>query len=248
MTTYITIAVKSGGEGKTRTAVDLSHRLAQDGSKTLLVGFDSQGNDSTYLGFDPEPAVFNFLLADIPVANCLRATSRRNLWLMPGNHKNLIIDRSDIMRDDIVAQFKDNLSSLFDYIIFDTPPAGLLQESALAAADIIVIPSKAECKGLDAINQTLMAINRLHAGKEKQPYTMLVNTMYDRRISEHRTNADLIQANFPTIYTGVIPYRAKMIECASYGKTIWEHDPNCDACHVYNALIDIITAKAGSNE
>ena len=139
---------------------------------------------------------------------------------MPGNHKNLIIDRSDIMRDDIVAQFKDNLSSLFDYIIFDTPPAGLLQESALAAADIIVIPSKAECKGLDAINQTLMAINRLHAGKETA--LRCLSTMYDRRISEHRTNADLIQGQLPNHLHWRHPYRSQDDRgVASYGKTIW---------------------------
>lgn len=245
MTTYITIAVYSGGEGKTRTAVDLAHGLSRDGSRTLLVGFDSQGDDSTYLGFDPEPCVFNFLLAETPTSNCLRASRRPDLWFMPGNRKNLIIDRSDIMRDDIVAQFKDSLSRTFDYIVFDTPPAGLLQESAIAAADIVIIPSKAECKGLDAINHTLKAIARLHTGKEKQPHTLLLNTMYDRRINEHRANADIIHANFPTIYVGTMPYRAKMIECASYGKTIWEHDPTCDACHVYNALIDIIHAEAG---
>ena len=72
MTTYITIAVKSGGEGKTRTAVDLSHRLAQDGSKTMLVSFDSQGNDSTYLGFDPNPPSLTSCSPTFPSPTALR--------------------------------------------------------------------------------------------------------------------------------------------------------------------------------
>ena len=245
MTTYITIATMSGGEGKTRTAVDISHRLATLGKKTMLVGFDSQGNDSTYLGMDPEPCVFNFLLADLPTANSMRATTRPKLWLLPGNSKNKIIDRSDLMRDDIAATFRRQFDTVFDYVVFDTPPSGLLQESALTIADAVVIPSKTETKGMEAITKTIAAVERLQ--DSVRPSICILATIYDQRIGEHKTNLALLKGEFPDHFVGAIPYRAKLIECASYGKTIWEHDPANDACTVYDNLIrriadDTITA------
>lgn len=239
MTRFVAVATMSGGEGKTRTAVDISHRLAMTGNKTMLVGFDSQGNDSTYLGLDPEPCVFNFILADLPTANSMRAARNKNFWLMPGNSKNKIIERSDLFRDDIANLYRSEIAKAFDYIVFDTPPSGLLQESALALADTVIIPSKTESKGLEAITKTIASVNRLH--EYGQPAIHILATMYDQRIGEHKANIELLREHFATQFVGAIPYRAKMIECASYGKTIWEHDPGCDACPVYDQLIERIT-------
>lgn len=237
-TRKIAITTLSGGEGKTRTSVDLAHALARDNHRVLLVDLDSQGNDATYLGMDAEPGVFNFLLADQPIANNLRHTERDNLWLLPGNSKNKIIDRIDFTPQAIYDLFVTNLDGMFDYILFDTAPSGLLQESAIKMADILIIPTKTETKGMEAITKTRNAITRLR--HDNPPLTLILATLFDKRIKEHKDNYAAIEQHYPNELIGAIPYRAKLIECASYGRTAWEHDPNGDALPIYTKLLELI--------
>ena len=114
-------------------------------------------------------------------------------------HKNLIIDRSDIMRTTSSPSSRDNLSSLFDYIIFDNPPAGLLQESALSPPLTSSSSQQSRVQGLDAINQTLMAINRLQLAETKQPYTCLsqhhARPSHQRAPYQRRFNPDQLPSH-----------------------------------------------------
>lgn len=111
------------GVAKTTTAVSVAHGLAiRTGQPTLLLDLDQQGHDATALGMMAESCLFDFLVADAPLANCVRQTGRENLLLLPGNARTKHVDM--IYRNEIDGFTKlcQRLRSLpFAFVVIDTP-------------------------------------------------------------------------------------------------------------------------------
>ena len=83
----IAIANQKGGVGKTTTAVNLGACLAELGYRVLVVDLDPQGNASTGLGInirDLQASMYDVILNDLPIEDCVEATAVRNLFVRPG--------------------------------------------------------------------------------------------------------------------------------------------------------------------
>ena len=84
----IAVANQKGGVGKTTTAVNLGACLADLGYRTLVVDLDPQGNASTGLGINPralESSMYDVLLNDVPLEDCIEGSSVRNLFVAPAS-------------------------------------------------------------------------------------------------------------------------------------------------------------------
>ncbi len=82
----LAIANQKGGVGKTTTAVNLGASLAELGYRVLVVDLDPQGNATTGLGINArnlDASVYDVLLHDIPVVDCIEPSSLRNLFVVP---------------------------------------------------------------------------------------------------------------------------------------------------------------------
>ena len=87
-TRVIAIANQKGGVGKTTTTVNLGAALAELGLRTLIIDLDPQGNASTGLGLNPwsvETSMYDVLLREAPLEDCIEASSVRNLFVAPAN-------------------------------------------------------------------------------------------------------------------------------------------------------------------
>ena len=85
----IAVANQKGGVGKTTTAVNLGACLAELGYRVLVVDLDPQGN-ATHRARASTPAtwqssMYDVILHDLPLEDCIEATSVRNLFVAPAS-------------------------------------------------------------------------------------------------------------------------------------------------------------------
>src|SRR5699024_8405391 len=84
----IAVANQKGGVGKTTTSVNLGAALAELDYRTLVVDLDPQGNASTGLGINIrglQSSMYDVILSDVPIEDCVEATSVRNLFVAPAS-------------------------------------------------------------------------------------------------------------------------------------------------------------------
>ena len=145
--TVLAIANQKGGVGKTTTAVNLGAALAELGYRVLVVDLDPQGNATTGLGIshrNVEGSIYDVIMNDIPVEDCVEPTSVRNLFVVPAT---IDLAGAEI---ELVPAFSRELKlrraiqaarDEYDFVMIDCPPSlGLLTVNGLAAADDVHRP------------------------------------------------------------------------------------------------------------
>lgn len=224
MPTFITITSQKGGVAKTTSAVSLAHYLARQNSDVLLIDFDSQGNAATALGLDPAPGIFNLFIAETLVAYI--DTNRSGLTLLPGNQKTKLasstlymqIASGDLDRQTLIETLR-RLGQGFDYVIMDTPASGIFQELALEIANSIVIPTELEQLSMTGVASTMATIAKLNPHAQ----IIVLPTMYDMRINEHRYNLGLLNETYPGAISEPVMNSSVVKEATASGQTIWEY-------------------------
>jgi chromosome partitioning protein len=240
----ITVTSQKGGVGKTTSAVSLAHALAEANPVgSLLVDLDPQGHCAISLGLDPSPGIWNWLSGRQSVdIVAVVARTLPPLRLIPGNSMTKLLATNETSCD-----LPGRLAALPQTyprgpVVVDTPAYGHLQESAIAAADHIVIPVRCELLGLDGVNATLALAARLNPTATVH----ILPTGVDLRLREHNAILHDVRETYATRVANRIPARVAVAEACAHGQTIFEFTAEGLAAvrHAYLALVERILVGA----
>jgi chromosome partitioning protein len=241
----IAVANQKGGVGKTTTTVNLGACLAELGYRTLVVDLDPQGNASTGLGVNTraiDASMYDVLLADTPLEDCIEGSSVRNLFVAPasldlaGAEIELVpaFSREMKLRNALNAVRDD-----FDYVLIDCPPSlGLLTVNALAAASEILVPIQCEYYALEGLGQLLRNVELVQ--KNLNPaleVSAIVLVMYDARTKLADQVASEVRAHFgDKVCRQIVPRTVRLSEAPSFGQPIITFDPTSRGSIAYRQL------------
>jgi chromosome partitioning protein len=240
----IAIVNQKGGVGKTTTAVTLAHGLAIKGHDTLLVDLDPQGQCASALGLLQEPGVFNLLVGGQTLRDVIRTTGRKRLSLIPGDKRTataqVVLNAEGFNLNVVRASLGSFVRAYSRMAIIDTAPSvGGLQEAALFAADLVVIPTAADYLASEGVLKALETLKALAQGHGWRGSVLgVLPTFYDEVTRESAATLADLKA---TLGDGLIlspVHRATILrECASEGRTIWEKAPKHRAAREYAKLV-----------
>ena len=241
----LAVANQKGGVGKTTTAVNLGACLADLGYRVLVVDLDPQGNASTGLGInirDLHGSMYDVILHDLPIEDCVEATSVRNLFCAPssldlaGAEIELVPAFSREMRlRNALGEIRDD----YDFVLIDCPPSlGLLTVNGLAAATEVVVPIQCEYYALEGLGQLLRNVNLVQ--KNLNPaleVSAIVLVMYDARTKLADQVVQEVRGHFgDKVCRTVIPRTVRLSEAPSYGQPISAFDPTSRGAIAYREL------------
>jgi len=247
------VANQKGGVGKTTTAVNLGACLADLGYRTLVVDLDPQGNASTGLGIntrDLQASMYDVILHDVPLDDCVEATSIRNLFVAPaslelaGAEIELVPAFSRELRlRQALAEVRDD----FDFVLIDCPPSlGLLTINGLAAATEVLVPIQCEYYALEGLGQLMKNVSLVQ--KSLNPtleLSTIVLVMYDARTRLSDQVVREVRTHFgDRVCASVIPRSVRLSEAPSFGQPITTFDSSSRGAIAYRELAEEVSGGA----
>ncbi len=239
------VANQKGGVGKTTTAVNLGACLADLGYRVLVVDLDPQGNASTGLGInirDLQGSMYDVVLHDLPIEDCVEATAVRNLFCAPSS---LDLAGAEI---ELVPAFSRELRLRkalqevhddYDFVLIDCPPSlGLLTVNGLAAATEVVVPIQCEYYALEGLGQLLRNVSLVQ--KNLNPVlevSAIILVMYDARTKLADQVVNEVREHFGAkVCKNVVPRTVRLSEAPSFGQPIIAFDPSSRGAIAYREL------------
>lgn len=245
MAYVIAMSNEKGGVAKTTSTLSLGAALAELNHRVLLIDLDPQANLSLALGLETEETTLtsaNILIEGATLQSAIRKSEIHNLDIVPSSFRIENAEQFLPMRSQYLTTLRDALEAAslpHDYILLDCPPAlGAITLNALAASDLLIIPTQAEYFSAYALRNMMGTIRRIR--QEVNPalaYRILV-TLLDRRNRTHRNIFEQLQATFGQgVFTTVIEIDTKLRESPIAGLPITQYKPNSRGSQQYRVLV-----------
>ncbi len=250
----IAVANQKGGCGKTTVTINLAACLAREGQRTLALDMDPQGHLALGLAV-PEEQI------EISIANVLLAEGgespidlSRVAWQI-SSHFDLVPSKFDLStleqrlaavegRERRLRRCLESVRDRYDVVLIDTPPTvGFLTESALFAADEIIVPMDTGYFSLQGVAKQLETIRGMRARWNRAALVRILANLYDVRTKLGREIlAEMRKRHNDVMFTSFINFNTKLKECSSLGQPITEYDPSSSGCRDFVKLAREIIA------
>ena len=240
----IAFANQKGGVGKTTTTITVGASLAELGYRVLIIDLDPQGNASTGLGVnsrDLDATIYDVLLRDEKLENCVEPTAIKNLFIAPSNLDLAGADIelvSEMGREQRLKKAIESIIDQYDYILLDCPPSlGLLTVNGLTAATEVFVPIQCEYFALEGLGQLLRSVDRVsQVLNPTLEVTHIACVMYTHTTLSDDVVREVREHFGDKVCKAVVPRSVRVAEAPSHGKPITVFDPTSGAAKAYREI------------
>ncbi len=152
----------SKGEGKTVTAMNVATALAQQvDTKVLVIECDlRRPHVHSALKISTAPGVTNFLNNECSAKDIIQPTKIENMKAV--SYGAIPPNPSELLASDDMKSFINTVRDEFDYIIFDTPPVGVVIDAIpiINMADGVVVVVRDSVTTYPELHKTIDTLNR----------------------------------------------------------------------------------------
>lgn len=144
----ITLTSAQSGEGKSTTSTNLAISFAKAGFRTLLIDADTRNSvmSGTFKSNERYQGLTSFLSGNAELSDVICDTSIDNLMIIPAGQ--VPPNPTSLIQNDNFKAMIETVRGLYDYVIIDTPPLGLVIDAAILAhhsdASLLVVKAGAD--------------------------------------------------------------------------------------------------------
>lgn len=166
-----------GGEGKTFLSVNLGAILALSGKKVCILDLDMRKPrvHNTFKDESNQAGISTILIGKDSVYDQIRQTSMENLTYIPAGPAPP--NPSELLLGESFAMLLDELKQMYDVVLMDTPPVGLVTDGMLAMqkADLSLYVVRANYSQRKFVN----TLNKLKKNNHYNKLAVILNALPD---------------------------------------------------------------------
>ena len=140
----ITVTSVQAGEGKSTTSLNLAICFARAGFRTLLIDGDTRNSvmSGSFKSNEPYQGLTSFLSGNAEISDVICDTTVDNLMVVLAGQ--VPPNPTALFQNDNFKRMIETVHTLYDYVIIDTPPLGLVVDAALLShhSDASLLVSK----------------------------------------------------------------------------------------------------------
>lgn len=225
MKTFIP-ANQKGGVGKTNTAFNFTHYLAEQGKRVLGLDGDEQGNYSRAMSEYVQPgAGASQLFGEAPVVLPDRPGA---ITVIQADRENLrAVERSTVSDAQLVSNLRARLAELaprFDYLVIDSAGSNSRVTNALLfVSDFAVIPTKIDQDSIDVSVEVLKRVASIRNTWNPSLVNLgILPNEYDSRQPAQVKSLKELLGNYPQfIFPAFIADRSAYREASAAKTPVW---------------------------
>lgn len=239
---------EKGGTSKTTFAVNFAAYFAHKrGRRVLLLDLDSQGHAGKSLGLpvnDLEHTAFDLLTRPgFDPRSAAQATRIPGLTAICANRRMAefpeAVARAADRETRLVRALRRLPPQTYDYVFIDSPPSwGLIATNILAASGDVIVPVALTYLALDGCAEIVRSIRTVseRVPEARPRLSMVIPTLYRPTRLANEIAAKLVEHFGDRVSKTILGFNVKIDEAQSFGKTIWEYEPEGRAAAMLETL------------
>ena len=250
----VAVVNRKGGSGKSTTTLNLAGALAELGLRVLVADLDPQASLTRLLTDAPVERGIGACISapGQPAADLIRDTAA-GIDLLPGDRS---IEAAALALNDSPSGFlrlRRVLAPLggYDVLLLDTPPAlGFAVSSALLAAGWAILPTATTQQDLDALVDTLTAIDELAEDELQGARRLAIVPNAVHRDRPDQGGLSALQGAYGELVATPIPHSASIKRALNRRLPLALAEPKAGPMAAYRSLAqrvaDAVAGRAGA--